>query len=211
MPIIRQRNKQTSRLLPKQAVELMTQWYDRNYADPYPTFRDCEILASNGNITIEQVKQWFVNVRRRTQNQFRKQRTSYNLKRKLTESCENEQEIEPGEVLRPKTNKQKIEINQDVNPLSSACAPLYPAINYPTNYNFNNNLQMNQYFDNSGHFVPSLNSSYDFNISNNSNNSFDFTSPNSSFSNNYSNVQYNNINFAYPNNQTANSYTYYNY
>ena len=206
MPIIRQRNKQTSRLLPKQAVELMTQWYDRNYTDPYPTFRDCEILASNGNITIEQVKQWFVNVRRRTQNQFRKQRTSYNSKRKLTESCENEQEIEPGEVLRPKANKQKIEINQDINQLSS-----YPTSNYSTNYNIYNNFPRNQYFDNSGHFVPSLNSSYDFNITNNSNNSFDFTSPNTSFSNNYSNVQYNNINFAYPNNQSAINYTYYNY
>ena len=196
-------------MLPKQAVELMTQWYDKNYIDPYPTFRDCEILASNGNITIEQVKQWFVNVRRRTQNQFRKQRASYNSKRKITESCENEQEIEPGEVLRPKANKQKIEINQDINPISSACAPLYPTTNYSTNYNFYNNLQRNQYFDNSGHFVPSLNSSYDFNITNNSNNSFDFTSPNTSFTNNYSNVQYNNNNFAYyPNNQSSSCYTY---
>ena len=50
----------------------MTEWYDKNYSYPYPTYRDCEHLANTGQITISQVKQWFVNVRRRTQNQFRR-------------------------------------------------------------------------------------------------------------------------------------------
>lgn len=49
----------------------MTEWYDKNYTSPYPTFRDCEQMANDGCITISQVKQWFVNVRRRTQNKFR--------------------------------------------------------------------------------------------------------------------------------------------
>ncbi len=224
MPNVRQRNKQNSRLLPKEAVELMTQWYDRNYSNPYPTFRDCEILASNGNITIEQVKQWFVNVRRRTQNQFRKQRTSYNYKRKSTESDENEENLEPGEIRKPKATKQKIDTKQDLSSIpnspvyqnystnlyqSSTTTP-YMASYYPNNYAFNNvQVAPSQYFDNSGHFVPAFNSSHDFNNSYYSNSSFDFQSPNTSIAHNYSNVQYN-FQFNSPNaySEPTSSYTY---
>ena len=49
----------------------MTQWYDKNYNSPYPSFRECEQMANDGGISINQVKQWFVNVRRRTQNKNR--------------------------------------------------------------------------------------------------------------------------------------------
>ena len=49
----------------------MTQWYDKNYNSPYPTPYECEQMAFNGGISINQVKQWFVNVRRRTQNKNR--------------------------------------------------------------------------------------------------------------------------------------------
>ena len=49
----------------------MTQWYEKNYTSPYPSYRDCEQMASSGAISIAQVKQWFVNIRRRTQNKFR--------------------------------------------------------------------------------------------------------------------------------------------
>ena len=63
--------------MPQQAIDIMTQWYEANYSNPYPTFQQCEYMANHGQITISQVKQWFVNVRRRTQNQFRKKRTAY--------------------------------------------------------------------------------------------------------------------------------------
>lgn len=71
--------KKNSRLLPQTAIELMTKWYEANYTNPYPTYTDSEEMATNGNISLSQVKQWFVNTRRRTQNQYRKKRSSYNL------------------------------------------------------------------------------------------------------------------------------------
>jgi hypothetical protein len=54
----------------------MTKWYDEHYTNPYPTYRDCEMLAEAGMVSINQVKQWFVNIRRRTQNEFRRKRTA---------------------------------------------------------------------------------------------------------------------------------------
>jgi hypothetical protein len=74
LPIQRQRVKQNSRLLPQSSIDIMTQWYDRHYANPYPNYRELEMMSQAGGITINQVKQWFVNVRRRTQNIFRKKR-----------------------------------------------------------------------------------------------------------------------------------------
>ena len=58
----------------------MTTWYERNYSNPYPTFKECENLAVAGGVSVNQVKQWFVNVRRRTHNQFRKRRSNSNKK-----------------------------------------------------------------------------------------------------------------------------------
>jgi hypothetical protein len=77
MPLPRQRVKQNSRLLPQKAVDIMTVWYDRNYSHPYPQYRELEQMAHAGSITINQVKQWFVNIRRRTENQYRKKREIY--------------------------------------------------------------------------------------------------------------------------------------
>ncbi len=74
LPKLRNRNKPNARALPEKAVEIMTAWYDQHYIDPYPSYRDYEQMAKHGNITIAQVKQWFINVRRRTHNQFRKKR-----------------------------------------------------------------------------------------------------------------------------------------
>lgn len=82
MPKTRQRHKQNSRILPQQSIDIMTTWYDKHYTNPYPTYRDCEIMASSGQITVNQVKQWFVNIRRRTGNQFRRKRNPYDTKSK---------------------------------------------------------------------------------------------------------------------------------
>ncbi|CAF0864362.1 unnamed protein product [Brachionus calyciflorus] len=88
LPQIRARVKENSRLLPTKAIDIMTEWYDRHYSNPYPTYRDCEMLAQMGGITVSQVKQWFVNVRRRTQNQFRKIRDTRNTKRRISNETE---------------------------------------------------------------------------------------------------------------------------
>lgn len=161
----------------------MTQWYDRNYSNPYPTFRDCEVLAQNGGITIEQVKQWFVNVRRRTQNQFRKQRTSYNLKRKSDEfQDENGIDISYENLQQPKARKPKVEQNElsysntekTATPGFTSNMPYYYGYDYNSYYNNTYNQTNSQYFDQSSHFKPYFNNSYDSNIS------FDFTSTASS-------------------------------
>ncbi len=73
----RQRIKANSRILPAQAVDVMNNWYEKNYTNPYPNYREFEMLATMGQITINQVKQWFVNVRRRTKNEFRRKRDPY--------------------------------------------------------------------------------------------------------------------------------------
>ena len=70
----------------------MTVWYDAHYTNPYPTFKDCEDLADAGKVSINQVKQWFVNVRRRTQNQFRKRRSNV-TKRSNRKDDSNQEEI----------------------------------------------------------------------------------------------------------------------
>lgn len=49
----------------------MTQWYHLHYAYPYPNNHETERLAELGGITRNQVKQWFVNIRRRTENPAR--------------------------------------------------------------------------------------------------------------------------------------------
>lgn len=69
LPKSRQRIKQNSRILPEIAIEVMTHWYERNYSHPYPSYREFEMIAKHGQITICQAKQWFVNVRRRYRNQ----------------------------------------------------------------------------------------------------------------------------------------------
>ena len=54
----------------------MHEWYMGHYASPYPTPREFELMAAQGNINVNQVKQWFVNIRRRTKNEFRRKRGS---------------------------------------------------------------------------------------------------------------------------------------
>jgi hypothetical protein len=73
---LRNRVKENSRLLPQYAIDIMTKWYEDHYTNPYPTYRECEILAEAGMVSINQVKQWFVNVRRRSQNEFRRKRAA---------------------------------------------------------------------------------------------------------------------------------------
>jgi len=73
----RQRIKATSRILPSQAIDVMNSWYEKHYSNPYPTYREFEMLANMAGITVNQVKQWLVNVRRRTKNEFRRTRQPY--------------------------------------------------------------------------------------------------------------------------------------
>ena len=105
LPKSRQRIKANSRILPQAAIDIMTQWYAKHYSNPYPSFRDCEMMANQGQITLNQVKQWFVNVRRRTQNEFRKKRCPYDTKNKRKLSDENNQIYE--ELNQPKKIKNE--------------------------------------------------------------------------------------------------------
>lgn len=55
-------------LLSKRAVNMMEEWYQRNFEHPYPSSTAVEALAKAGKITPEQVKKWFANKRNRSKN-----------------------------------------------------------------------------------------------------------------------------------------------
>ena len=50
------------------SVKIMSSWYERNQEHPYPGYETCEVMAKAGNLTVEQVKKWFSNHRRRQGN-----------------------------------------------------------------------------------------------------------------------------------------------
>lgn len=57
-----------SRLLPKHAVKLMQTWYDENLENPYPSREVTLSMASNGGVSVEQIRKWFANKRNRSRN-----------------------------------------------------------------------------------------------------------------------------------------------
>ena len=61
------RKKKSPSLNPT-AVKIMTLWYKRNEAHPYPTQSTAEVMAKAGGIRAEQVKKWFANKRKRSGN-----------------------------------------------------------------------------------------------------------------------------------------------
>lgn len=68
-PVKRRRKCRTVRRrvvkLSEVATKVLTSWYDRNKEHPYPTHDTIKILATAGNLTIEQVQKWFSNRRMR--------------------------------------------------------------------------------------------------------------------------------------------------
>lgn len=70
------------------AVRIMTSWYQRNEEHPYPSYETSEVMAKAGNITVEQVKKWFANRRRRAGNTKSLQEVAERRKRARTESCD---------------------------------------------------------------------------------------------------------------------------
>lgn len=57
-----------SRLLPKHAVKLMQTWYDGNLENPYPSREVTLSMASEGGVSVEQIRKWFANKRNRSRN-----------------------------------------------------------------------------------------------------------------------------------------------
>lgn len=57
-----------SRLLPKHAVTLMETWYQENLENPYPSRETTLHMASDGGISVEQIRKWFANKRNRSRN-----------------------------------------------------------------------------------------------------------------------------------------------
>lgn len=47
------------------AIRIMTNWFERNGEHPYPSYETAEVMAKAGGISVEQVKKWFANKRRR--------------------------------------------------------------------------------------------------------------------------------------------------
>ncbi|RNA44918.1 pre B cell leukemia transcription factor 1 [Brachionus plicatilis] len=55
-------------LLPDSAVDIMNEWFDDHFNNPYPTMEEKERMAKQGGITVKQVTAWFSNRRNRSQN-----------------------------------------------------------------------------------------------------------------------------------------------
>ena len=51
-----------------QAVRIMQKWYSSNEEHPYPSYETAEVMATAGGLTVEQVKKWFANKRKRLGN-----------------------------------------------------------------------------------------------------------------------------------------------
>lgn len=62
------RGEKKSRMLPKAAVKLMEAWYQGNLENPYPSRESTLSMASEGGITVEQIRKWFANKRNRSRN-----------------------------------------------------------------------------------------------------------------------------------------------
>ena len=62
------KSAQRSRLLPKHAVTLMETWYMENLENPYPPRETTVIMATEGGVTVEQIRKWFANKRNRSRN-----------------------------------------------------------------------------------------------------------------------------------------------
>jgi len=50
------------------AVRIMQAWYNNNSEHPYPGYDAAKVMAEAGDITVDQVKKWFANHRRRSNN-----------------------------------------------------------------------------------------------------------------------------------------------
>lgn len=61
-------NDRKSRLLPKRVVKVMQTWYDENLENPYPSKEVTLSIASEGAVTVEQIRKWFANKRNRSRN-----------------------------------------------------------------------------------------------------------------------------------------------
>lgn len=59
---------QRKQLLPDSAVDIMNEWFDDHFNNPYPTLEEKERMAKQGGITVKQVTAWFSNRRNRSQN-----------------------------------------------------------------------------------------------------------------------------------------------
>ena len=67
-PVKRKRIRRRVVKLSEIAIKILVSWYERKYEHPYPTHDAIQVLATAGNITVEQVQKWFSNRRMRDKN-----------------------------------------------------------------------------------------------------------------------------------------------
>lgn len=70
------------------ATSIMTNWYNRHEEHPYPSYEAAEVMAKAGNVTVEQVKKWFANRRRRAGNTKTLTEVAQRRKRVRQQSCD---------------------------------------------------------------------------------------------------------------------------
>jgi hypothetical protein len=184
MPAPRNRVKEKSRLLPQTSIDIMKRWYDEHYSNPYPTYRDCEMLAEAGNITVNQVKQWFVNVRRRSHNEFRRRRTT--KQRNNSESLDDFLRNITNQESHKKDDSDESKLFDEYNALSKGLLQqekqkiVQPTISYNINSDYASNTSYNDTYSA---------------LTNQCQNYFQYSSPQAVYNryNNYASTPINNI------------------
>jgi hypothetical protein len=72
--IAKKKKENKKRTLPENAILLMKDWLDAHIQDPYPSLEEKKKFSIEGNITLQQVDYWFVNMRSRVLHKSRRKR-----------------------------------------------------------------------------------------------------------------------------------------
>ncbi|KAI3378495.1 hypothetical protein SNEBB_008583 [Seison nebaliae] len=106
---------ENKKMLPEKAVQLMNSWYLDHEELPYPSEVEKERLASEGGITMQQVRAWFANKRNRCNNtRPKKQRRLRGSSNNVNETEKNEREYEKIETRkrRKSSSIESVKINE---------------------------------------------------------------------------------------------------
>ena len=68
------RNSKSNRMvISKESKDILLAWLIRNINDPYPSSEERSILALKTKMSLQQIKYWFINVRRRKLKKYKKE------------------------------------------------------------------------------------------------------------------------------------------
>ncbi|KAI5631817.1 homeobox KN domain-containing protein [Phthorimaea operculella] len=132
-------SRPTRKSLPPEAVQIMKTWLTQHAKDPYPTEAETQDLASQTKLTIIQIKNWFINARRRIlpMMEYDKQSgTSPTVDIKLEEEKHHDTPSSYAEVNVPAIcEKTVVSTEKNVKPRTIACRICQKKFSFKTNLN----------------------------------------------------------------------------